>query len=80
MHDLCLSVSVSVVDAVYLCVSSASTGLISLRQLHPPELYNLIFYNYILVPIFQPAVQFVRQPCFNSTQNSPTGTWVSPDV
>ena len=43
------------------------------RQLHPPELYNLIFFNYIFVHNFQP-VQFVRQPCFNSTQNSSTAS------
>ena len=74
MHDLCLSLSLSVVDAVYLCVSSASTGLITLRQLHPLEPYNLIFYNHIFVHIFQPAVQVIRQPCFNSTQNSSTAS------
>ena len=44
------------------------------RQLHPPELFNLIFFNYIFVHNFQPAVQFVRQPCFNSTQNSSTAS------
>ena len=46
------------------------------RQLHPPELHNLIFYDYIFVHISQPAVQFVIQPCFNSTQNYSTATQV----